>query len=61
MPPAHRPAGALFSRWCDAYVDILMRVQQRAASPSLAKESAATAAPEPVPEGGPKAAVEGGE
>ena len=39
MPPAHRPAGALFRRWYDAYVDVLARTHLREASPSLAKES----------------------
>ena len=40
--PAHRPAGALFRRWYDAYTDILARTHLRAA---LSKESVAPAAP----------------
>ncbi len=43
--PAHRPAGALFRRWYDAYVDVLARAHLRAARPALAKESVAPAAP----------------
>ena len=43
--PAHRPAGALFRRWYDAYTDILARTHLRAARPALAKESVAPAAP----------------
>ena len=43
--PAHRPAGALFRRWYDAYVDVLARAYLRAARPALAKESVAPAAP----------------
>ena len=45
LPPAHRPAGALFRRWYDAYVDVLARAHLRTASPALAKESVAPAAP----------------
>ena len=41
VPPAHRPAGALFRRWYDAYVDVLARAHLRAARPALAKESVA--------------------
>ena len=43
--PAHRPAGALFRRWYDAYVDVLARAHLREARPALAKESVAPAAP----------------
>ena len=40
--PAHRPAGALFRRWYDAYTDVLARTHLRAA---LSEGSAAPAAP----------------
>ena len=43
VPPAHRPAGALFRRWYDAYVDVLARAHLREAWPALAKESVAPA------------------
>ena len=43
--PAHRPAGALFRRWYDAYTDILTRTHLRAARPALEKESVAPTAP----------------
>ena len=45
MPPAHRPAGPLFRRWYDAYVDFLTQMHLRAARPALAKESVAPTAP----------------
>ena len=44
---AHRPAGALFRRWYDAYTDILARTHLRAvhaAQPALSKEPMAPAA-----------------
>ena len=43
--PAHRPAGALFRRWYDAYVDVLARAHLREAWPALAKESVAPGKP----------------
>ena len=49
--PAHRPAGAPFRRWYDAYVDVLARAHLRAARPALAKESVAPAAPPETPSG----------
>ena len=42
VPPGHRPAGPLFRRWYDAYVDVLARAHLRAARPALTKESAAS-------------------
>ena len=43
--PAHRPAGALFRRWYDAYTDVLARAHLRAAWPALEKKSVAPTAP----------------
>ena len=47
--PAHRPAGALFRRWYDAYMDVLARTHLRTVRPALAKESAAPGEPRGKP------------